>query len=388
MQSGELWERTTPVLRIEGKGSGYWPTPNTCKASNDVNLQCSGDGRQKPNKLGWAVAANTPSGNWPTPTCSDAFTDKLKSDQQSEGSMHSVNLSQAVKMWPTPTAQESRYTGEYGSKGWEAGVAKRHLGNVVQEPNGGQLNPEFVEYLMHWPRNWTSLEPMEPIAYIAWLMGKGHETEKGNTEEVRELRNDDDAQAIREQAGGYGSVQASEVLLPELREHPAGSEVHRGAGAEAPEGTLRNMRIAEPPTGAPQGPEQGEQRAGEHSDALRKLPHSIALERGQDAEAEKVPAELRCLWEGDNAGAMRYTQDEVQAIWERASNEEKNWIRLAAIRGSWHAEWPGVPRVAVGVPKRVDRLKAIGNGQVPAAASLAWTTLYERIRSRVNGSHE
>ena len=44
---------------------------------------------------------NTPSGNWPTPTCADAFTDKLKSDQQKEGSMHSVNLSQAVKMWPT-----------------------------------------------------------------------------------------------------------------------------------------------------------------------------------------------------------------------------------------------------------------------------------------------
>ena len=41
---------------------------------------------------------------------------------------------------------------------------------------------------------------------------------------------------------------------------------------------------------------------------------------------------------------------------------------------------PGsVPRVATGIPKRADRLKAIGNGQVPAAASLAWNTLYERI---------
>ena len=41
---------------------------------------------------------------------------------------------------------------------------------------------------------------------------------------------------------------------------------------------------------------------------------------------------------------------------------------------------PGsVPRVATGVPKRADRLKAIGNGQVPAAAALAWNTLYARI---------
>ena len=41
---------------------------------------------------------------------------------------------------------------------------------------------------------------------------------------------------------------------------------------------------------------------------------------------------------------------------------------------------PGsVPRVATGIPKRADRLKAIGNGQVPAAAVLAWYTLIQRI---------
>src|SRR5690606_7556037 len=79
MRNGSCSERTMPVLPTAGNASGYWPTPNTCKASNDVTLQCSGDGRQKPNKLGWAVAANTPSGNWPTPTRSDAFTDKLES---------------------------------------------------------------------------------------------------------------------------------------------------------------------------------------------------------------------------------------------------------------------------------------------------------------------
>ena len=47
---------------------------------------------------------------------------------------------------------------------------------------------------------------------------------------------------------------------------------------------------------------------------------------------------------------------------------------------------PGsVPRVATGIPKRADRLKAIGNGQVPAAATLAWNTLYARIQSVMEG---
>lgn len=41
---------------------------------------------------------------------------------------------------------------------------------------------------------------------------------------------------------------------------------------------------------------------------------------------------------------------------------------------------PGsVPRVATGIPKRADRIKAIGNGQVPAALVLAWNTLIQRI---------
>ena len=48
----------------------------------------------------------------------------------------------------------------------------------------------------------------------------------------------------------------------------------------------------------------------------------------------------------------------------------------------WSAEPVGVPRVATGIAKRADRLKCIGNGQVPQVAALAWNTLHERIQSR------
>jgi DNA (cytosine-5)-methyltransferase 1 len=43
--------------------------------------------------------------------------------------------------------------------------------------------------------------------------------------------------------------------------------------------------------------------------------------------------------------------------------------------GGWWATEPDVGRVANGVASRVDRLKAIGNGQVPSVAQLAWETL-------------
>jgi DNA (cytosine-5)-methyltransferase 1 len=44
---------------------------------------------------------------------------------------------------------------------------------------------------------------------------------------------------------------------------------------------------------------------------------------------------------------------------------------------SWPDEPEGIPRVAKGIPDRVSRLKAIGNGQVPRCAALAWMTLIE-----------
>jgi DNA (cytosine-5)-methyltransferase 1 len=45
--------------------------------------------------------------------------------------------------------------------------------------------------------------------------------------------------------------------------------------------------------------------------------------------------------------------------------------------GQWWATEPNVGRVAHGVAARVDRLKAIGNGQVPQVAALAWRILTE-----------
>lgn len=45
----------------------------------------------------------------------------------------------------------------------------------------------------------------------------------------------------------------------------------------------------------------------------------------------------------------------------------------------WQAEPEKIPRVAQNVPDRVARLKALGNGQVPLQAALAWRVLSQRI---------
>ena len=47
-----------------------------------------------------------------------------------------------------------------------------------------------------------------------------------------------------------------------------------------------------------------------------------------------------------------------------------------SLRAGWWATEPDVGRVAHGVASRVDRLSALGNGQVPLCAALAWRTLF------------
>ena len=76
---------------------------------------------------------------------------------------------------------------------------------------------------------------------------------------------------------------------------------------------------------------------------------------------------------------VAYTQDDgnVRRDGELGIAQKEYDHRTSQTDGSrqwWQAE-PDVGRVADGVAFRVDRLKAIGNGQVPEVARRAWETL-------------
>ena len=61
-----------------------------------------------------------------------------------------------------------------------------------------------------------------------------------------------------------------------------------------------------------------------------------------------------------------------------SSNNERKPSKRFGSSNWWFCE-PNIQRVAHGVASRVDRLKAIGNGQVPLCAATAWSILMERI---------
>jgi len=96
----------------------------------------------------------------PTPTPSDAYIGVMKSNQQKDGSMHSVNLPKYVRMFPTPSANDH--------KGWSEGHKRANdptnrLDFRVEPEKGigGTLNPTWVEWLMGFPSGWTDLKDSE-----------------------------------------------------------------------------------------------------------------------------------------------------------------------------------------------------------------------------------
>ena len=76
--------------------------------------------------------------------------------------------------------------------------------------------------------------------------------------------------------------------------------------------------------------------------------------------------------EGDiSYTAGKRLERHVSKVWESEQSR-------TGLCGWWRAE-PDVGRVADAVASRVDRLKAIGNGQVPIVAATAWRILSENI---------
>lgn len=70
---------------------------------------------------------------------------------------------------------------------------------------------------------------------------------------------------------------------------------------------------------------------------------------------------------------------DVWREWELGFVEQKHNSGRGSFNGSrqWWSVEPNMGRVAHGVAARVDRLKAIGNGQVPFCAATAWKILSE-----------
>jgi len=98
-----------------------------------------------------------------------------------------------------------------------------------------------------------------------------------------------------------------------------------------------------------------------------------------DADSQRQPGQQRSA-APRQAGAIGGCSEEVsdtveQGLQKWIGGKESAWSLSTFEQRNWWDTEPDVGRVANGVAARVDRLKAIGNGQVPLCAAEAWKLL-------------
>jgi DNA (cytosine-5)-methyltransferase 1 len=107
-----------------------------------------------------------------------------------------------------------------------------------------------------------------------------------------------------------------------------------------------------------------------------------------DTKERKEPSERQagsCSSIGVIPDALRKRCDEVECNDEGGANCEGSASQVGqsfidARKSSWWATEPDVGRMVDGVAFRVDRLKAIGNGQVSIVAAAAWKILTQDLK--------
>jgi hypothetical protein len=191
MRNGVCWARSTPVRRTNANASGFgqnWPSPDA-RDSQPEGLEAGKRRMEKYSTCGLQTAVNL----WPTPNCPNGgrsvkhVTDWRGRTAYHNGKKVQVGLESAVKLWPTPHgfSKDGKSNGPSGNElgravneaQWATPTVNGNYNRKGVSPNsgdgpatqaGGSLNPQFVEWLMGWPINWTSMEPLPLATMVAW----------------------------------------------------------------------------------------------------------------------------------------------------------------------------------------------------------------------------
>jgi hypothetical protein len=218
-------------------------------------------------------------------------------------SKRNPNLETVVgrRKWPTPVTRDYKDTGTKESM--TRALNKRNLPGLallVGAETGGQLNPDWVEWLMNWPIKWSDLNGFKKQEFQRWQ-------------------------------------EASAKVIQEI-------------------GEMRTMWWDADPSQTPHGQQPSEQSKQQHSNSLPEMSWNASRERPM--ERSQQGSDLSLLRSDVHLQEAK-RKDLQSGVWEQTCLDETQII----------------PRVNQSVIARVDRLKAIGNGQVPLCAATAWRIL-------------
>lgn len=126
----------------------------------------------------------------------------------------------------------------------------------------------------------------------------------------------------------------------------------------------------------------GEDQTGTADDGAAR---DVAHPNGDGRAPDQIDAERFRWWDVDPADLPDPDPDRINADDGRSGSGEVCRDGFSTSTLSECEHWPAesrVGRVADGMVHRVDRIRCIGNGQVPAVAALAWRTLYRSARQQ------
>ena len=195
---GESFLLPTPERPTLGKGSGLWPTARTTGLDGGSNSRNAAKSRGKWPGAMWASPAsadavgshgggqgrslrtdirNWKRGLWPTPLSTDATyggPNQLDSSGRPglSGAVHGGPST--PQTYPTPTCHDGTQVDPPSHR--DGTRNQPCLGTIVNKnagTMGGQLNPEWVEWLMGWPLGWTDLKPLATDKFQRWLDSHG-----------------------------------------------------------------------------------------------------------------------------------------------------------------------------------------------------------------------
>jgi hypothetical protein len=177
MRDGECWEQRTLEQTIKGTEYGLSPngvdsfhTPNTTGLDDGSNSRKALKKRMEmwptpclPGNGGSNGKAKMKAMLWPTPRTITGGAEDASNKIRPSGHRGQTNLAGAVKKWPTPQASDNRDRDNMSNPSIQRRVeiGKQIMLSQSVDPNSGQLNPMWVEWLMGWPLGWTDLKRLE-----------------------------------------------------------------------------------------------------------------------------------------------------------------------------------------------------------------------------------
>jgi DNA (cytosine-5)-methyltransferase 1 len=173
------------VHGIKEKGSGFLPTPTTMDHIDRKGMRPSRAATNR--KTGYlsemikmfptptatersGINPKTGKGGglnhlitvkmYPTPRASAAMTEDMETIAKRNKYNSKLEEKVAMDMYPTPTTRDykdSTLSNSYQNRNSDSLPIKM----MKEGKPGGKLNPEFVEFLMGYPTNWTKIDPTE-----------------------------------------------------------------------------------------------------------------------------------------------------------------------------------------------------------------------------------